>query len=134
MKTKNVDLGLLIVRIGVGLLMLFHGISKLSGGLGFIQGMLEAKGLPGFIAYGVIVGEVLAPLAILVGFRTRIAALIYAFNMVVAVLMVHAAQFFTMSEQGGWALELIGLYFLGAIALFFTGAGKYAASSTNTWD
>ena len=134
MKAKNLDLGILVVRISVGLLMLFHGISKLSGGLGFIQGMLEAKGLPGFIAYGVIVGEVLAPLAILVGFRTRIAAIIYAFNMVVAVLMVHTAQFFTMSEQGGWALELIGLYFLGAVALFFTGGGKYAISASNAWD
>jgi len=134
MKTKNLDLGILIIRISVGLLMLFHGISKLFHGLGFIQGMLEAKGLPGFIAYGALIGEILAPIAILIGFRTRIAALIYAFNMIVAILMVHAGQFFTLSEQGGWALELIGLYFLGALALFFTGAGKYAVSANNTWD
>ena len=134
MQTKNLNLGILILRISVGLLMLLHGIAKLSGGLVFIQGMLEAKGLPGFIAYGVLVGEILAPLAILVGFRTRIAALIYAFNLLVAIFMVHTAQFFTMGEQGGWALELIGLYFCGAVALFFTGAGQYAVSKTSKWD
>lgn len=131
---KNYDLGLLILRISIGLLMLFHGIGKLQGGLGFIQGMLEAKGLPGFIAYGALVGEILAPLAILLGFRTRIAAAIFAFNMLVAVLMVHTAQFFGLNETGGWTLELQGLYFLGALALFFTGAGKLAISSSNNWD
>ncbi len=134
MVTKNFDLGVLVLRISIGLLMLFHGIGKLMGGLVFIQGMLEAKGIPSFIAYGVLVGEVLAPAAILIGFRTRIAALIYAFNLVVAILLVHTGQFFTLSEQGGWALELIGLYLFGAITLFFTGAGKYAVSVSNKWD
>jgi putative oxidoreductase len=131
---KNYDLGILILRISMSLLMLFHGIGKLQGGLGFIQGMLAAKGLPGFIAYGVIVGEILAPLAILIGFRTRVAAAIYALNMLVAFLMVHTSQFFMLSETGGWALELLGLYFLGALTLFFTGAGKFAVSSSNNWD
>ncbi len=131
---KNHNLGLLLLRISIGLLMLFHGFAKFGGGLTFIQGMLEQKGLPGIIAYGVIVGEILAPIAILVGFRTRIAAVIYAFNMIVAAAMVHGGQFFTLGPQGGWALELVGLYFLGALALFFTGAGKYAVASTNHWD
>jgi len=131
---KNYDLGILVLRIAIGLLMLFHGIGKLQGGLGFIQGMLEAKGLPGFIAYGALVGEILAPLAILIGFRTRIAAAIYAFNMLVAFLMVHISQFFMVTETGGWALELLGLYLLGAVTLFFTGAGKIAVSSSNNWD
>ncbi len=131
---KNTNVGLLIIRISIGLLMLFHGLAKLNGGLGFIQGILESKGLPGFIAYGVIVGEVLAPLAIIVGFRTRIASAIFAFNALVAMLLVHASQIFTMSEQGGWALELLGLYLFGAVALIFTGGGKIAVSSNNKWD
>lgn len=131
---KNTDLGLLILRISIGLLMLLHGIGKLGGGLGFIQGMLTEMGIPSFIAYGVIVGEVLAPLAILAGFRTRIAAAIYAFNCIVAVLLVHAGDIFTLNEHGGWGIELLGLYLFGAVALFFTGAGKYAVSKNNTWD
>jgi len=131
---KNIDLGLLIVRISIGLLMLLHGISKLIHGLDFIKGMLSGMGMPGFIAYGVIVGEVLAPLAILAGFKTRIAAAIYAFNCLVAILMVHSQQLFTMNEHGGWSVELLGLYLFGAIALIFTGAGKYALSQSSNWD
>jgi len=131
---KNNDLGLLILRISVSVLMLLHGISKFSGGLEFIKSMLVEKGLPDFIAYGVIVGEVVAPIAILIGFRTRIAAAIYAFNCLVAILMVHSADIFAMADHGGWALELLGLYFFGALALFFTGAGNIAVSKTNKWD
>lgn len=131
---KNNDFGLLILRITIGLLMLLHGISKFSGGLEFISGMLVEKGLPGFFAYGVIIGEVLAPILIVVGFRTRIAALIYAFNCLVAVLMVHSQDIFKISDHGGWELELLGLYFFTALALFFTGGGKFAVSKNNNWD
>lgn len=131
---KNNDLGLLILRITVSVLMLLHGISKFSGGLDFIKSMLSEKGIPEFIAYGVLVGEILAPIAIIIGFRTRIAAAIFAFNCLVAVLMAHSAEIFTMGEHGGWALELIGLYFFGALALFFTGAGNIAVSKNNQWD
>ncbi|SHH65412.1 DoxX family protein [Flavobacterium defluvii] len=131
---KNNDFGLLILRITIGLLMLLHGISKFSGGLEFISGMLIEKGLPGFFAYGVIIGEVLAPILIVIGFRTRIAALIYAFNCLVAVLMVHSQDIFKISDHGGWELELLGLYFFTAVALFFTGGGKFAVSKNNNWD
>lgn len=131
---KNNDLGLLILRITIGFLMLLHGIAKFSGGLDFIKTMLAEKGIPEFIAYGVLVGEILAPIAILVGFRTRIAAAIYAFNCLVAVLIAHSSEIFSMGEHGGWALELIGLYFFGALALFFTGAGNIAVSKSNQWD
>ncbi len=132
--TKNINVGLLIIRISIGALMLLHGLAKLIGGIGFIQGILESKGLPGFIAYGVIVGEVLAPLAIILGYRTRIAAAIFAFNALVAMFLVHAQQIFTLGEQGGWALELLGLYLFGAIALLFTGGGKMALSCNIKWD
>ncbi len=132
--TKNINVGLLIIRLSIGALMLLHGLSKLAGGIGFIQGILESKGLPGFIAYGVIVGEVLAPLAIIVGYRTRIASAIFAFNALVAIFLVHAQQIFTLSEHGGWAVELLGLYLFGAVALIFTGGGNIALSSKNKWD
>ncbi|MDR6763754.1 MULTISPECIES: DoxX family protein [unclassified Flavobacterium] len=131
---KNNDFGLLILRITIGFLMLLHGISKFKGGLDFISGMLVEKGLPGFFAYGVIIGEILAPILIIIGFRTRIAALILAFNCLVAVLMAHSQDIFKLSDHGGWELDLLGLYFFTAIALFFTGGGKFAASKSNKWD
>ena len=130
---KNTDVGLLILRIAIGLLMLLHGIGKLNG-LDFIQGMLTEKGLPAFIAYGVLIGEILAPLAILIGFRTRIASVVYFVNCLVAILLVHSNDIFALNKHGGWAIELLGLYLLGSLALFFTGAGKYAVSTNNQWD
>ena len=47
------------------------------------------------------------------------AALVMAFNMVVAVALVHASQVFTLGKTGGWALELQGLYFFGSLAIAF---------------
>lgn len=136
MKTldRNTDLGILILRLSLGALMILHGISKLMHGPGFIENIVASAGLPSFIAYGVYVGEVIAPIFIILGYGTRIAAAIFAFNMVVAVSLVHGADVFTLNETGGWALELQGLYFFGALALVFTGGGKYAFSNKHLWD
>lgn len=128
MISKNTDLGLLLLRISTGGLMLFHGVSKLIHGISFLVDNMGAFG------YAVYIGEVLAPIAILIGFRTRIAAVLLAVTCVVAVATAHAQEIFTISEHGGYALELLALYFFGALALFFTGAGKYAVSSKNQWD
>ncbi len=130
---KNIDLGLLILRIAVGVLMLLHGIAKLKG-VSFIEGMLDRNGLPAFLAYGVYVTEIVAPLLIIIGFRTRLASAAYAFGALSAVFLVHSGDIFTLNEHGGWGIELLGLYLLGAIALFFTGSGKIAFSSSNKWD
>ena len=46
--------------------------------------------------------------------------------MIVALLLVHTAQFFTMSQTGGWALELQGFYLATAIAVALLGAGRYS--------
>ena len=128
MISKNTDLGLLLLRISTGGLMLFHGVSKLIHGISFLVDNMGAFG------YAVYIGEVLAPIAILIGFRTRIAAVLLALTCVVAVATAHAQEIFTISEHGGYALELLMLYLFGALALFFTGAGKYAVSKNNKWD
>ncbi|WP_369764863.1 DoxX family protein [Flavobacterium sp. WC2429] len=130
---KNTNLALLILRISVGALMLFHGIAKL-GGVSFIEGMLGEKGLPSFLAYGVYITEIIAPLLILIGYRIRLASVAYIFGLLFATLLVHTGDLFSLNENGGWQLELIGLYLLGALALFFSGSGKYAISTTNKWD
>lgn len=128
MISKNTDLGLLLLRISTGGLMLFHGVSKLIHGISFLVENMGAFG------YAVYIGEVLAPIAILLGFRTRIAAVLLAITCVVAVATAHSSEIFSISEHGGYALELLGLYFFGALALFFTGAGKFAVSKNNQWD
>lgn len=131
---RNIDIGLLILRVGISVLMIFHGVAKLFSGVGGIKSMLAQAGLPEFMAYGVLVGEVIAPLLILVGWRTRLASAVLAFNCLVAMLLVHSSQLFSLSAHGGWAPELPALYLIPSVALFFTGAGKYALSSGNRWD
>lgn len=114
--------------------MLLHGIYKLFNGVGMIEQMIVDAGMPAFFAYGVYIGEVAAPLLILLGIAARPAAFVMAFNCVVAMLMVHSADILSLTPQGGWGVELLGLYMLGALALVFTGAGRYAVSSKYWWD
>jgi putative oxidoreductase len=132
METTNIsvhprdDQGKLVLRVILAVLLLFHGVSKLMGGVGFITGMLQKAGLPGVFGYAVYIGEVIAPLMILFGVYTRAAALVVVINMVVALLLVHTGQFFTLNEQGGWALELQGMYLGAAIVVALLGAGRYS--------
>ncbi|RTR02032.1 DoxX family protein [Halomonas nitroreducens] len=124
----NDALGKLILRLAVGGLMLFHGVAKLlnPGSLDWIGGLLQGYGLPSFLAYGVLVGEVLAPVMAIVGWQTRIAGLLMAGNMLVAFLLVHTGEVFMLNDNGGWQLELQGMFFLSALALVFLGSGRMA--------
>jgi putative oxidoreductase len=88
--------------------------------------MLAKAGAPAALGYLVYVGEVIAPLLILAGIFTRPAALVVAINMVVAVLLVHTSQLFTLNETGGWALELQGMFFFASVAVALLGAGRYS--------
>lgn len=120
------DFGRLQLRLAVGGLMLFHGLHKLIGGVDGIAGMLVAKGLPGFFAYGVLVGEVICPVLIVLGILTRPAALVLAFTMVVAWLMVGIANTGALDKTGAWAIESLVYFFIGALAVAFLGAGRYS--------
>ncbi|WP_213976007.1 DoxX family protein, partial [Serratia marcescens] len=61
------DAGKLALRLTFGGLMLFHGVAKIQHGIGWIADALQQQGLPAFIAYGVYVGEILAPILIVLG-------------------------------------------------------------------
>ena len=124
------DAGKLLLRATLAILLLFHGAAKIAGGVGFITGMLAKAGLPAALGYLVYVGEVIAPLMILVGVFTRPAALVVAVNMVVAVLLVHTGELFSRNNTGGWALELQGMFLAGALAVALLGAGRYSLAGT----
>lgn len=124
------DTGKLILRVALGALILFHGVSKILHGVGFITGLVAKAGLPPALGYLVYVGEVIAPLMLVFGVWTRIAALIVAINMIVAIVLVHVPQIFTLSNTGGWALELEGIYLASAIAIILLGAGRYSVGGT----
>ena len=122
------DLGKLILRVALGVLILLHGIAKLRGGVGPIEGMVVAHGWPSYIAYGALVGEVLGPLLLLAGFYARLGAALIAINMLFALALVHLGQLTQLNEQGGWALELQGMYLAAALALVLLGPGRFSAN------
>jgi putative oxidoreductase len=68
--------------------MLLHGIAKI-GQTTFIEGMLADQGLPTIMAYGVYLTEIVAPILILIGLRTRLAALAYAFGVLFIMFLAH---------------------------------------------
>ena len=122
------DLGKLILRVTLGALVLLHGVAKLSGGLAGIVGMVEAQGLPGVLGDAVLVGEVLAPLMLLAGFHARIGGLLVAINMLVAIVLVHMGDLGSLNSQGGWALELQGMFLGTALAIALIGPGRFSVN------
>ncbi|HSV45290.1 MAG TPA: DoxX family protein [Ramlibacter sp.] len=127
------DAGKLLLRLAVGLLILLHGIAKMTNGVDPIAGMLAQHGWPAQLAYGVYIGEVLAPLCVIVGLWTRPAALLMAVNMLFAIALVHSNSLLKLRPQGGgWALELEGLFLFGAIAIALLGAGRLSVGGTQS--
>jgi putative oxidoreductase len=122
----TIDVARLLLRVMLGVLILLHGISKIRGGPGFILDIVDKAGLPEPFGYLVYVGEVVAPILVIIGLFTRAAALVIAINMIVAILLVHVPQILTLADSGGWALELQGLYVAVAIGVTLLGAGRYS--------
>lgn len=121
---RTEDLGKLILRLTVGGLMLLHGISKVRNGLDFIGGLLTAHGLPDALKYGVYVGEIIAPILVVLGLFTRPAAFIMLINMVMAVYLAKMDAVGGLNKGGGWNLEIEALYGFCALAIVFLGAGR----------
>lgn len=129
------DLGKLILRVTVAVLLGLHGVAKLKGGIGFISGLLAQNGLPSFLAYGAYIGEVVAPILLILGVLTRPAALIVIFNMLMAIFLARRNDAFALNRGGGWAIELEVFFILAALAIFFFGAGRYSlAKRPGRWD
>jgi putative oxidoreductase len=125
---KHENGGKLILRVMIGFMLLLHGISKMKGGVDWMGDMLAAHHLPGFIRYGVYIGEVVAPALLIIGMFSRPAGLVVAFNMFMAVLLARSADMFAVGQSGGWKIEVEMLFALGGIAVYCLGAGKYSVS------
>lgn len=122
----NDDIGKLVLRLTLGILMLMHGVAKLRYGVSGIENMVQSHGLPGFFAYGVFVGEVIAPLMAIFGFYARIGGAIMAVNMIVAIALAHSSQLFGIGKSGGWELELQGFFLFTSVAVALMNPGKFS--------
>jgi putative oxidoreductase len=131
----NSDLAKLLLRITCGGILLFHGIHKVFVEIEHVKVIVRNAGLPEFMAYGNIIGEFVAPIFVLLGYKTRIAALIIAFNMLMSIVIAHPDIVFSINDYGGWMIETNMLYLMTAVALVFSGAGKYSLSGgEGRWD
>ena len=123
--TNRTDAGLLVLRLGLGALILFHGIFKLTHGVAWIAGPLGKVGLPAWLAYGVYVGEVLAPVLVILGLWARPAALVIAFDMFMAIFLARRGDVAKINPAGGgWAIELELMFLVAALAIALAGSGR----------
>ncbi|HKJ49551.1 MAG TPA: DoxX family protein [Christiangramia sp.] len=117
----NTDVGLLIFRISISILMLTHGWPKLLKFFGSEEiSFADPIGLGETLTFTLAVfSEFFCAAFIILGFITRFAALPLITTMFVAAVIVHKADGF--GDQ-----ELPLLYMFGFILLAFTGPGKYS--------
>lgn len=129
------DVGLLILRIAIGVIFIYHGYPKMPfpnspmGGPKGFGGFLAQMGipLPGLMAWIVALVEFVGGFLLIIGFATRLIALLLAINMVVAIWKAKIGMMkvgFTAQQATGWEFDfaLLG----AAIALFFVGPGSLA--------
>jgi putative oxidoreductase len=129
------DLGKLILRITSAGLLFLHGSHSAMYGIQHVKNMVTTVGLPEFVAYGNLIGEVVAPIFIMIGYKTRLAALVMAFNMLASILIAHRDIAFARNDFGGWMIELNIFFLFTAIAIFLLGAGKWSVSrGKGKWD
>jgi putative oxidoreductase len=122
-------IGKLVLRLTLGILMLFHGYAKIRNGVSGIEGNLVSHGLPAFVAYGVYIGEVLAPLLLIFGWYARVGGLLIVVNMIFAIGLVHSKQLLDLTKTGGWQLELQAFFLLCALVVALIGPGRYAVNN-----
>ncbi|WP_261176532.1 DoxX family protein [Anaerobacillus sp. CMMVII] len=112
---KN-DIGALILRVTLGIIFLSHGLVKFQGGIENIAGWFESIGLPGFMAYGVGLLEVIGGIALIVGLGTRVISGLFALLLLGAIIKVKFAAGFL----DGYAYDVVLLAI--AIHLSLNGA------------
>ena len=123
---KHRHIGLLILRIGLGCMFLFHGCPKLFGGpeqwekVGMAMGSLGIEFIPAFWGFMAAISESLGGICLILGFFFRPACILLTITMVVA-----AASHLSRGEGLGGASNAIevGIVFLSLILI---GPGKYS--------
>jgi putative oxidoreductase len=114
MLLKN-EIGALILRVTLGVLFLIHGIVKFQGGIENIVGWFDSIGLPGFMAYGVALIEIIGGIALIIGLATKFISALFALLMIGATLKVKlSVGLLGNGQMAGYELDLAFL----AIALY----------------
>jgi putative oxidoreductase len=121
----NLDAALLILRVVLGVIMIYHGWPKVTNLGGVIEGFTGMGiPLPAVAAVFAAVAEVGGGLLMLIGVLTDIAGLAFAIDMLGAIIFVHAKNGFGVDKGGiEWPLALMAM----ALAIALAGPGRFAA-------
>jgi putative oxidoreductase len=121
MKSLNAlqPLGLLVLRVSLGIIFFSHGYPKLAHSGAAMQGFFVQHGLPGYFVYVAGVLEVFGGVLLVLGLFTRGAALLLAIEMAVAIWKVHSANGIYVVHDYEFPLALLA----GSSALATVGAG-----------
>ncbi|WDZ96770.1 DoxX family protein [Herbaspirillum sp. WKF16] len=120
------DYAALLLRVTMGIFFLAHAALKIfvftpAGAAGFFASL----GVPGWLAYPVMLLEVVGGIALVLGYYGRWLAIPLALDLLGAIVLVHGpAGFFFTNPHGGW--EYLALWIVGLVALFLLGDGAYA--------
>ncbi|WP_163538478.1 DoxX family protein [Gracilibacillus sp. YIM 98692] len=117
------EIGTFILRVVLGLIFFVHGLDKFQGGIENTAGWFESIGLPGFLAYGVALVELIGGIALILGLFSRVVSGLLAIIMVGAIVKVKlAVGFLGNGQMAGYELDLALL----AMAVFITINGSKA--------
>ena len=112
-------LGLLVLRVALGLIFFSHGYPKLAHSGAGMQGFFVQHGLPGYFVYISGVIEVFGAVLLVLGLFTRVTAMLLAIEMGVAIWKVHSIGGYLAVHNYEFPLALLA----GSFALATVGAG-----------
>jgi putative oxidoreductase len=123
---ESTDLATLVLRLFIGILFVIHGWPKMKNpkqAAGWVKstGWAWAAGF----AYAFTALEFFGGLALIVGFLTRIAAILFVLEMLATTIF--ARMKLGKKLMGGWETDL--LFLVGALALVFLGAGAWSVDA-----
>jgi putative oxidoreductase len=114
------SLGLLLLRVGVGLVFFMHGLSKVQGISGTEMFFSHGLGLPVWVAIFIAWLEVIGGIALILGVFTRGFAFAFGIEMIVAI-------FITGLGKGGWSgHELEALLMVTSFSIVYLGSGRFS--------
>lgn len=108
------------LTVSLAVLLLFHGVDKIVHGIESIERMLNKLTIPyaEYVAYGVYIGEVIAPLMLIFNHFIRIALILISINMLVAIVLADRTSILSLGHHGAWSIETPMLYLVISITLF----------------
>lgn len=121
-RLHNPDLALLLVRVGLGVVFVFHGYQKLQN-MDQTIGFFATLGFSSFLAYATAWTELVGGILFIGGFLVRYTGIALSIVMTVAVFAVHFKNGFSL-QNGGYEFAFVLL--LGSLALAVAGAGRYS--------